>query len=69
MCFCVTFPTLLSFLLDFRQKEAFLEQFSGELCAKINDEVLTESIKATVEAEIRYVIHLTQVSLGLSVTG
>ncbi|XP_016305475.1 germinal-center associated nuclear protein-like [Sinocyclocheilus anshuiensis] len=36
-----------------RRKEAFLEQFSGELCAKISDEVLTESIRATAEAEIR----------------
>ncbi|XP_048050228.1 germinal-center associated nuclear protein isoform X2 [Megalobrama amblycephala] len=36
-----------------RQKEAFLEQFSGELCAKISDEVLRESIRATAEAEIR----------------
>lgn len=48
------FPTLLSFLFDFRQKEAFLEQFSGEMCLKISDEVLTESIRATAEAEIRY---------------
>ncbi|KAF4108846.1 hypothetical protein G5714_009919 [Onychostoma macrolepis] len=36
-----------------RRKEAFLDQFSGELCAKISDEVLTESIRATAEAEIR----------------
>lgn len=66
--FVFTFPTLLSFLFDFRQKEAFLEQFSGELCAKISDEVLRESIRATAEAEIRYVIlhnHLTQVFLTL----
>ncbi|KAL1267579.1 hypothetical protein QQF64_032942 [Cirrhinus molitorella] len=36
-----------------RRKEAFLDQFSGELCAKISDEVLTESIRVTAEAEIR----------------
>lgn len=36
-----------------RQKEAFLEQFSGELCLKISNDVLTESIRATAEAEIR----------------
>ncbi|XP_043105018.1 germinal-center associated nuclear protein [Puntigrus tetrazona] len=36
-----------------RRKEAFLEQFSGELCAKISDEVLTESIRATAENELR----------------
>ncbi|XP_016375449.1 germinal-center associated nuclear protein isoform X2 [Sinocyclocheilus rhinocerous] len=36
-----------------RRKEVFLEQFSGELCAIISDEVLTESIKVTAEAEIR----------------
>uniref|UniRef100_A0A8C1G108 Germinal-center associated nuclear protein n=1 Tax=Cyprinus carpio TaxID=7962 RepID=A0A8C1G108_CYPCA len=36
-----------------RRKEAFLEQFSGELCSKISDEVLTESIRASADAEIR----------------
>lgn len=36
-----------------RRKEAFLQQFSAELCAKISDEVLTESIRATAEDEIR----------------
>lgn len=62
------FSTLLSFLFDFRQKEAFLEQFSGEMCLKISNEVLTESIRATAEAEIRYVIlhnYLTQVFLAI----
>ncbi|KTF86048.1 hypothetical protein cypCar_00014410 [Cyprinus carpio] len=36
-----------------RRKEAFLEQFSDELCAIISDEVLTERIRVTAEAEIR----------------
>ncbi|CAM4601451.1 unnamed protein product [Leuciscus chuanchicus] len=41
-----------------RQKEAFLEQFSGEMCLKISDEVLTESIRATAEAEIRLALEM-----------
>ncbi|XP_052462494.1 germinal-center associated nuclear protein isoform X1 [Carassius gibelio] len=36
-----------------RRKEAFLEQFSDDLCAIISDEVLTERIRVTAEAEIR----------------
>ncbi|XP_067300375.1 germinal-center associated nuclear protein [Pseudorasbora parva] len=39
-----------------RQKEAFFEKFGGELCLKISDEVLTESIRATAEAEIRFAL-------------
>ncbi len=49
MAFLVMF-----FVFDVRCKKAFLEEFSVELCAKISDEVLTESISATAEAEIRY---------------
>lgn len=41
-------------VFDVRRREAFLEQFSGELCAKISEEVLTESIRETSKAEIRY---------------
>lgn len=66
------FPTPLSFLFNFRQKEAFLEQFSGEMCLKISDEVLTESIRATAEAEIRYawlVCHLWLFYVVVSLKG
>ncbi|KAG1937671.1 SAC3/GANP/Nin1/mts3/eIF-3 p25 family [Pimephales promelas] len=41
-----------------RQKEAFLDQFSGEMCLKISDEVLTESIRATAEAEIKLALEV-----------
>ncbi|XP_056611344.1 germinal-center associated nuclear protein isoform X2 [Triplophysa dalaica] len=39
-----------------RRREAFLEQFSGELCAKISEEVLTERIHETAKAEIRFAL-------------
>lgn len=39
-----------------RRREAFLGQFSGELCAKISEEVLTESIRETAKAEIRFAL-------------
>lgn len=44
------------FVFDFRRREAFLEQFSGELCAKISEEVLTESIHETAKSEIRFAL-------------
>lgn len=50
---CSDFNFSSFFMFDVRRKEAFLDQFSGELCAKISDEVLTESIRVTAEAEIR----------------
>ncbi|TRZ03754.1 hypothetical protein DNTS_009746 [Danionella cerebrum] len=36
-----------------RQRKAFITQYSAELFAKVSDEVLTDSIRATAEAEIR----------------
>lgn len=48
------YAKVLRNVFDVRRREAFLEQFSGELCAKISEEVLTERIHETAKAEIRY---------------
>ncbi|XP_055071228.2 germinal-center associated nuclear protein [Misgurnus anguillicaudatus] len=41
---------------EIRRKEVFLEQFSVELSSKISEEVLTETICETAEAEFRFAL-------------